>query len=138
MCSVRTQWAKICFFVKSISRKFREIDFTKIVLAHSAILSWWMLWKKYFPPPKWLRTRTSKWLTKVRIVKIIKMSMQKRKIMPKKFMNQDGEEKKRDLHYYSIYLKKLTGFTLYVPLIFLNANKWYKFSYSTFQLFVGS
>ena len=78
-CVLFAQWAKICFFVKSISRKFRDIDFTKKVLAHSAILSWWMLWKKYCPPHKWLRTRTSKWLTKVRIVKIIKMSMQKKK-----------------------------------------------------------
>ena len=32
--------------------------------------------------------------------------------MPKKFMNQDGEEKKRDLHYYSIYLKKTYWFYL--------------------------
>ena len=133
MCSVRTQWAKICFFVKSISRKFREIDFTKKVWAHSAILSWWMLWKKYCPPPKWLRTRTSKWLTKVRIVKIIKMSMQKRKNYAQEIHEPRWRRnKKRDLHYYSIYLKKLTGFTLYVPLIFLNANKWYKFSYSIF------
>ena len=113
-------------------------NFTKKVLAHSAVLSWWMLWKKNCPPLKVLRTRTSKWLTKVRIVKLLKCQCKKRKIMPKKFMNQDGEEKKRDLHYYSIYLKKLTGFTLYVPLIFLNANKWYKFSYLILQLFIGS
>ena len=78
MCSVRTQWAKICFFVKSISRKFREINFTKKVLAHSAILSWWMLWKKYCPPlNEWELVHQNG--LKVRIVKIIKMSMQKKK-----------------------------------------------------------
>ena len=44
--------------------------------------------------------------------------------MPKKFMNQDGEEKKeRFTLLFYLSKKKLTGFTLYVPLIFLNANK---------------
>ena len=47
--------------------------------------------KNFLPSPEMIENSYVKGL--VRIVKIIKMSMQK-KMMPKKFMNQDGEEKK--------------------------------------------
>ena len=69
-------------------------------------------YEKFFPSPQWLRTRTSNAYL-VRIVKIIKMSMQKKKkICPRNSWTKMEKKKKRDLHYYSIYLKKTYWFYL--------------------------